>query len=69
MRFLLRSHKELWEMRLYGEVWDKTAEEHVSNPSSGDESDIFEDCEFKKEIAPIFLVLVTNLSHVNTGHK
>ena len=30
---------------VYDEVWDETTEELVSNPSSGDESGNFEDCE------------------------
>lgn len=29
---------------VYNEVWDKTAEQLVPNPSCGDESDVFEDC-------------------------
>lgn len=56
---------------VYGEAWDKTAEEYVSNPSGEDQSHIFEDCEFEIEIAPIFRVLVTDLSYVKpsvTGH-
>lgn len=32
---------------VYDEAWDQTVEELVSNSSSGDESDIFEDCESK----------------------
>lgn len=50
---------------------DKTAEEYVSNPRGEDQSHIFEDCKFKIEIAPIFRVLVTDLSYVKpsvTGH-
>ena len=30
---------------VYDEVWDETAEELVSYSNSGDESDIFGDCE------------------------
>lgn len=30
---------------VYDKVWDETAEEIVSYSSSGDDSDIFEDCE------------------------
>lgn len=32
---------------VYDEAWDGTVEELVLNPSSGDQRDIFEDCESK----------------------
>lgn len=45
------------------EVWDETAKELNSNQISGGDGDSFEDCEQKIEIAPIFLMVVTDLNH------
>lgn len=35
---------------VYDETWDKTAEELVSTSSSGDKSNTFEDCKYKKKV-------------------
>ena len=42
---------------------DKTIEELVSNPCSGDKNDILKIMNEKIDTAPIFLALVTNLSY------
>lgn len=35
---------------VFDETWDETAEELVSTSSSGDKSNTFEDCRYKKKI-------------------